>query len=209
MWHIEIFNAREDPSGLVTFMRHRALPYFRRRGFHVRFFVTQHELGPRDFWFMTEVSKFSDLDYWPEWAAGEPEGAAVLDELLSRIAGAPRASIAAEVLLPGASPLRWETCPLWHVELFNSGCPANELEALFRSEALPYWRERGFTVHLLVSQLGLGPRHFWLVTGLQRFADLDAWEERACGEPRGRLLMERLGARIVDKRAHVIRDIEA
>lgn len=209
MWHIEIFSAKSDPAGMVALFRERALPYWRRRGFNVKFFATQHELGPKDFWFLTEAPDFADLDRWPERATGEPQGLEIMTELERRIAGSPRASMAAEVMAAGAGPLRWDACPMWHVELFNSAGTWTDLAGLFQHEVLPYWRSRGFTVHLLTTQMGLGPRHFWLLTGLERFGSFDEWGERALGEERGRELMARIDALIVDKRAHVIRDVEA
>lgn len=207
MWHIEIFNARCKAAEMEAYFREEALPYFRSRGFGVHFFCTQHELGPKDFWFLTEAPNFADLDLWPERATGEARGAAVMDGLLDRIAGSPRASVAAEVMTAGAGALRWDACPMWHVELFNGA--GRELESTLRDEVLPYWRSRGFTAHLLSTQLGLGPRQFWLLTGMERFGSIDGWEQQALGESRGRELMARINDLIVDKRAHVIRDVEA
>lgn len=209
MWHIEIFSARSDPAGMVTFFRQKALPYLRHRGFNVKFFATQHELGPKDFWFLTEAPDFADLDQWPERAEGEPEGAAIMREMEARQAGSPRASVVSEITAPGAPPFRWDACPMWHVELFNSAGAPGELEAIFRDEVLSYWRSRGFVAHLFKTQQGLGPRLLWLLTGLDRFGSFDEWGERALGEERGRELMGRIDALIIEKRAHVIKNVEA
>src|SRR5690606_19531097 len=96
MFHVEWFNSRGEPGELEEFFLRVALPYWRRRGFSVKLFLTQHELGPREFWFVTQMEGFAALDRWPEMAAGEREGQAIMTRLLSLIT-VHRASIVKEV----------------------------------------------------------------------------------------------------------------
>lgn len=209
MWHFEMFSASKGaPGEMESFMRDEALPYFRSRGFQVKFFVTQHELGKGEFFFATEAPTFAHLDRWPEQVAGEPRGAELLTLLVSMIDGAPQASMIREIGA-GDTPLCWTSNPMWHVERFNSNRPVGELEEHLTQRCLPYWRSRGFTVHVMQSELGLGPRALWLLTGVDRFGSLDEWDERALAEPYGRRIMTELIAMLRDKVANLIRDVEA
>lgn len=196
------------PGELESFMHEEALPYFRRRGFNVKFFVTQHELGEGEFFFATEAPNFAHLDRWPEMAGGEPRGVQLLTRLLNLIDGAPQASMLQEIGAEG-TPLDWNAHPMWHVERFNATRPAGELEAHLVQRCLPYWRSRGFTVHVCRSEAGFGPRALWLLTGVDGFGSLDEWAERALGEPYGRQIMAKLAAMQRDKVANLIRDCEA
>jgi len=196
------------PRELENFMRNEALPYFRRRGFNVRFFVTQHEMGEGEFFFATEAPNFAHLDRWPELAGGEPRGVELLTRLLNLIDGAPQASMLRETGA-GDAPLDWGAHPMWHVERFNSNRPAGELEAHLVQRCLPYWRSRGFTIHVCQSELGFGPRTLWLLTGADRFGSLDEWADRALAEPHGRQIMTELEAMLCDKVANLVRDCEA
>ncbi len=209
MWHFEMFRGSTGaPRELEIFMRQEALPYFRRRGFRVKFFVTQHEMGEGEFFFATEAPSFAHLDRWPEMAAGEPRGVQILTRLLNLIDGAPQASMLREIG-EGDTPLRWEAHPMWHVERFNSTRPAGELEAHLVQRCLPYWRHRGFTAHVFQTELGLGPRTLWLLTGVDRFGSLDGWAEMALSEPHGQQTMTELESMLRDKVANLVRDCEA
>lgn len=95
MWHVETFNSRGRPGEMEQVLK-RALGYWRGRGFTVRVFVTQYALGPAQFWLLTKLDRFGDLDKWPQMATGEPEGEALMQELLS-LADSMTASVVAEL----------------------------------------------------------------------------------------------------------------
>lgn len=82
MWHVETFNSRGRPGEMEAVLR-RALTYWRNRGFTVRVYVTQYSLGPAQFWLLTKLDRFGDFEKWPAMATGEPEGEAIMQELLS------------------------------------------------------------------------------------------------------------------------------
>ncbi len=94
MWHVETFDSRGPPGEMEALLRERLLPYFRQRGFNVRAFSTQASLGPRQFWLMTEMERFGDIDDWAA-RAGE-EGAAIITDLLTLAVGI-KASVIAEL----------------------------------------------------------------------------------------------------------------
>jgi hypothetical protein len=75
---------------------HRALAYWRSRGFTVRVYVTQYSLGAKQFWLLTKLDRFGDLERWPAMATGEPEGEAIMQDLLS-LADGMTASVVAEL----------------------------------------------------------------------------------------------------------------
>jgi hypothetical protein len=83
MWHVEGFDARDQPSELERFLIDVFLPYFRTRGFDVRAYATRGSLGPRQFWLATSMTSFASIDEWPEQAG--PEGARLIADLLSRV----------------------------------------------------------------------------------------------------------------------------
>ena len=83
MWHVEGFNARENPADVAAFLQDHLLPFFRERGFTVRAFATQAALGPRAFWLATEIVGFSDIDGWAAHAGDE--GAELISGLLSMV----------------------------------------------------------------------------------------------------------------------------
>lgn len=209
MWHFEMFPAGKGaPGELEAFMRDEALPYFRSRGFAVKFFITQHELGVGEYFFATEAASFAHLDRWPEMAAGEPRGAEILTRLVGCVDGSPQASMMREIGM-GARALDWNAHPMWHVERFNSTRPPGELETHLVEKCLPYWRSRGFTIHVMQTELGLGPRALWLLTGMDRFGSLDQWEQMALAEPYGRQVMTELVTMHRQKIANLVRDVEA
>jgi hypothetical protein len=95
MWHVETFNSRGQPGEMEAVLR-RALLYWRSRGFTVRVYVTQYSLGSAQFWLLTELDRFGDLERWPAMATGEPEGQAIMHDLLS-LAADMTASVVAEL----------------------------------------------------------------------------------------------------------------
>lgn len=95
MWHVETFNSRGAPGQMEDLLR-RALVYWRARGFTVRVFVTQYSLGQRQFWLLTQLDRFGDLERWPAMATGDAEGTALMNELLS-LADGMTASVVAEL----------------------------------------------------------------------------------------------------------------
>lgn len=97
MYHMENFNSIVTHGRLEEFFLNRALPYLRGRGFGLKLFKNQYGLGVGEFWFVTEMDSFSSIDNWSNMIAGEPEGAAVMEELLS-IIDIPKASIIKECL---------------------------------------------------------------------------------------------------------------
>ncbi|RFU65142.1 hypothetical protein [Peribacillus glennii] len=209
MWHFEKFQASKGkPGEMETFMRDKMLPYFRSRGFNVHFFVTQHELGQGEFFFATEAASFSDLDNWPEIVGAETEGVELLTRLVNMVDGTPQASMLREIGA-GSTPLQWDSHPMWHIEGFNSKLNTGELETHLVEKCLPYWRERGFTVHVMQSQLGFGERSLWLLTGVDHFGSLDKWSELALAEPYGEQIMNELVAMLRDKVGNLVRDVEA
>lgn len=98
MYHMESFKSIALPGRLEKFFLDRALPYLRGRGFGLKLFKNQYGLGVGEFWFVTEMDSFSSIDNWPDMVGGEPEGTAVMEELLS-IIDIPKASIIKECLV--------------------------------------------------------------------------------------------------------------
>jgi hypothetical protein len=83
MWHVEGFDARDDPAELERFLADEFLPFFRTAGFEVRAFATRASLGPRQFWLATGMASFGSIDTWAKQAG--PEGAQLIATLLSRV----------------------------------------------------------------------------------------------------------------------------
>jgi hypothetical protein len=209
MWHFEKFQASKGiPGEMETLMRDDLLPFFRSRGFNVKFFVTQHELGQGEFFFATEAASFGDLDQWPERVGAEARGLELLTRLVNMVDGTPQASMLLEIGSEKTT-LQWDSHPMWHIEGFNSNRNTGELEAHLVEKCLPYWSERGFTVHVLQSQLGFGERALWLLTGVNSFGSFDKWNEMALAEPYGRQIMNELVSMIRDKVGNLVRDVEA
>ncbi|WP_078429243.1 hypothetical protein [Alkalihalobacterium alkalinitrilicum] len=209
MWHFEKIQASLGaPGEIEALMRDELLPYFRSCGFNVKFFVTQHELGQGEFFFTTEANSFADLDRWPERVGADPKGVELLSQLINLADGTPQAKMLKEIGA-GATPLNWHAHPMWHIEGFDSNRPAGELEKHLIEKCLPYWRERGFTAHVMQSELGFGERSLWLLTGVDSFGSLDKWEELALSEPYGEQIMKELVSMIRHKTANLVRDVEA
>ncbi|GAC1313365.1 MAG: hypothetical protein NVSMB2_01140 [Chloroflexota bacterium] len=95
MWHVETFNSRGRPGEMQAVLR-RALVYWRRRGFTVRIFETQYSLGARQFWLCTQLDAVGEFERWPAMATAEPEGLAIMTDLLSLAEGM-TASLVAEL----------------------------------------------------------------------------------------------------------------
>jgi hypothetical protein len=82
------------------------------------------------------------------------------------------------------------------------------LEDFFKTEALPYWRSRGFNVKVFVTQYSLGPAQLWLFTEIESMASFEQWPDLATGEPRGNELMGKLMSMMTNVRGSVVRDLE-
>ncbi len=96
MLHIEPLDPRGDAGELEAFLREKALPYWRKRDFQVKAYVTQYGLGDAQFWLITEMGKMGDLDGWADMNSGEPEGAEIMAGLLGLIRDT-RARVVSEV----------------------------------------------------------------------------------------------------------------
>ncbi len=94
---------------------------------------------------------------------------------------------------------------MWHVEGFNARGAPEEMEAFLRDRFLPYFRGRGFSVRVFVTQASLGPRQFWLATEMERFADIDGWQAR--GGEDGAALIADLLARADAIQASVVAEL--
>jgi hypothetical protein len=97
---------------------------------------------------------------------------------------------------------------MWHVETFNSRGRPGEMEAVLR-RALGYWRSRGFTVRVYVTQYSLGAAQFWLLTRLDRFGDFESWPAMATGEKEGQAIMHELLSLADGMTASVVAELEA
>ena len=83
MYHIETLKPRVEMEELETFLQDEALPYWRGRGFEVKFYVTFHGLGYGPIWFFTGMDAIGDMDGWEEKALGEAEGRRIMAKLHS------------------------------------------------------------------------------------------------------------------------------
>jgi len=96
MYHIEHFNSTAERDKLEKFFIKEAFLYLRKKGFHVKLFKTQHELGPAEFWFVTEMDNFASIDRWPEMTIADEEGRKIMEKLMSLI-DVPIASIVKDI----------------------------------------------------------------------------------------------------------------
>ncbi len=96
---------------------------------------------------------------------------------------------------------------MWHVETFNSRGQPGEMEAVLR-RALGYWRSRGFTARVYVTQYSLGAAQFWLLTQFDRFGDLERWPAMATGEPEGEEIMHDLLSLAEGMTASVVAELD-
>ena len=83
--HLESFNARGDADELETFLREKALPYWRKPRFRGKAYTTQYGLGDTQSWLTTEMEEMGGLDDRAEMNSGEAEGAEIMDGLLRLI----------------------------------------------------------------------------------------------------------------------------
>jgi hypothetical protein len=97
---------------------------------------------------------------------------------------------------------------VWHVETFNSRGQPGEMEAVLR-RALVYWRSRGFTVRVYVTQYSLGTAQFRLLTEFERFGDLERWPAMATSEPEWQALLHDLLSLASDMTASVVAELDA
>ena len=85
MYHIETMTAKGNQAELEAFLRDEALPYWRRRGFEVKVYATQHSLGHGPIWLFTGMEGFGDMDRWADKATGEPEGQQIMTKLAAMV----------------------------------------------------------------------------------------------------------------------------
>lgn len=94
---------------------------------------------------------------------------------------------------------------MWHVEGFDATGDAAELATWLRERFLPYFRGRGFTVRIFMTQASLGPRQFWLATEMAGFGDIDGWAARAGAE--GAALISELLARTTRLQGGIVTEL--
>ncbi len=93
MLHVEQFNSNVHPEKMAKFFQEKALPYWRKNGHNVRFYMTQYALGTAQFWLITEVDEIDDFEKWPERSLGDEEGRKIMEELMSMQESYPKASL--------------------------------------------------------------------------------------------------------------------
>ena len=71
---------------------------------------------------------------------------------------------------------------MWHVEGFDARGDPAALEQFLKERFLPYFRECGFSVRCFATRASLGPRQFWLATGMEGFGSIDGWADQAGAE---------------------------
>jgi hypothetical protein len=96
MYHIETIKPKGDQAELEAFLREEALPYWRSRGFEVKVYITQHNLGYGPIWLFTGMERMGDIDGWADKAMGEPEGKRIMEKFISMI-GDSQASVVRDV----------------------------------------------------------------------------------------------------------------
>lgn len=96
---------------------------------------------------------------------------------------------------------------MWHVETFNSTAEPGVMDEHLK-KCLRYWRSRGFTVKVFITENNLGPATYWLCTYLEDWSDFNKWPEMATGEEEGRQLMDTLMRMQSDLKASVVRELE-
>jgi hypothetical protein len=98
---------------------------------------------------------------------------------------------------------------MYHIETIKPKVELAEIEAFLRTEAIPYWRKRGFEVRVYITQHSLGHGPIWLFTGMESMGDIDGWAEKATGEPEGQRIMAKFMSMIESVQASIVKDIEA
>jgi hypothetical protein len=93
-----------------------------------------------------------------------------------------------------------------HLEGFNSRGKPGEMEELL-GRLIPYWRTRGFEVHVYARQYSFGNKEFYLSTWIDSMGDIDGWEKIAQGEEQGQKLMAEMVALATDFEAIVIGEL--
>ncbi len=96
---------------------------------------------------------------------------------------------------------------MWHVETFESRGNPGEMEQVLQ-RALRYWRSKGFSVKVFLTQYSLGPAQFWLCTELETFGDFDRWPAMATGDAEGQEIMAQLMRLGRDFKASVIKELD-
>ncbi len=83
MQHVEIFDCKIDSAEFEEFARTKLLPYWRSRGFQVKFYRAEASLGPAQYALYTAMENFASIDSWPEKATGDQEGQALMTRYLN------------------------------------------------------------------------------------------------------------------------------
>lgn len=85
MQHIESFDCNVSAAEFEEIARSELLPYWRSRGFEVKFYRYEASLGPAQYVLVTGMENFASIDSWPEMAAGEEQGRALMAKYLALV----------------------------------------------------------------------------------------------------------------------------
>lgn len=96
LYHLEKFNSVIKPDEFQEFMVKQGLPYWREREFHAKLF--KNSQGESAYLLMTQMDKLSSIESWPEMAAGEAKGRAIMQWLVASM-DYPRASIVRDITI--------------------------------------------------------------------------------------------------------------
>lgn len=91
-YHMECFNVLASGTEFEKFLLYECLSYWRKRGFFAKAFKRLCDLGPAEYWLVTEMDSIGSIDKWPEMATSEPEGVKHMQKLLE-YADRPLASV--------------------------------------------------------------------------------------------------------------------
>lgn len=85
MYHIETVKPKVPMAELEDFLRDEAMPYWRKQGFEVKFYVTFHALGYGPVWFFTGMDGMGEMDGWDKRAMGDEEGKRIMQKFQSMV----------------------------------------------------------------------------------------------------------------------------
>ncbi|GAB6172858.1 hypothetical protein JCM15765_23360 [Paradesulfitobacterium aromaticivorans] len=205
MYHVELFNAKNNSAKQVeAYFRDTALPFFRERNFKLNLLFTQYGLGPRQFWFVTEIEKVGDIDGWDSRTMKDAKGQEIMS-CLAGMVGEARASVLIDLEPDVEWCGRFER--MFHVEWFNPLGNSSDVQQFMLNVVLPYWRKRGYFVKLFQTIHELSPTEYWLVTQMDGFASLDQWAQMGAGEPEGQEILQKLLSLITVPRASIIKEL--
>jgi len=204
MFHVELFNAKGKSEELEIYFCNVVIPFFRERKFDVSLFITQYGLGPRHFWFVTGMEKIGFIDEWENMTMKNVEDKEFMLNLSEKIIDS-WASIIKDV----EPDITWSGTPgrMFHIEWFNALGKSVGVKEFILNELLPYWRKRGFSAKLYITQDELGPKEFWLITQIENFYSLDFWPKMAAGEPKGQKLLKKLLSMVSVPQASIVKEL--